>query len=613
MVLPQIFMRDVTIRLLNSVLLVGLLLPALAAQSDWAFYGKDPGGTRYSTLSQINSQNVATLREVWTYNPGEPSLSFETTPVVIDHVMYVSTPHERVVALDAETGREIWSHDLQVRRPNSHRGVSYWPGDRQTPPRVIAATSDGRLFALDAKSGKPVEAFGDNGVVNLRAGVTDRFPNALYGVSSPPAIYRNLIILGPRTQESPAKGPSGEIRAFDVLSGKRVWSFHTLPQPGEPGYETWGPDFWKDGSGPSAWAPLSLDLDRGLVFVPTGNPAGGGDPAGRKGTNLYANCLLALDAATGKLKWYYQMVHHDVWDYDVPAQPTLLDVVQNGRKIPAIAQITKHGLLFILNRVTGQPIFGVEERPVPKGELEELWPTQPFPLKPPALARNTLSASEVSRITPESERYCADLFATRTFEGPFSPRGTHPSIQFPSTIGGGNWGGISFDALHALIFVNTSSLGGLAGGGAPSNRFVDQDHYPCNHPPWGELTAVNANTGDIVWRVPLGSYKQLEDKGIYNAGAANLGGTISTAGGLVFIGATNDFRFRAFDAQSGKQLWMIDLDGHALATPITYEGRDKRQYLAIATGGPSYLTGVGPQATNLPGKITVFALPDSKK
>ena len=607
-------MRKYTISV-RSLTFAALIAPSLHAQTDWAFYGKDPGGARYSTLTQINPANVAALRPVWTYDPGETAASFETTPLVIGNVMYVSTPRERVVALDAETGREIWSYDLHVPRPNSHRGVSYWPGDRKTPARIVAATSDGRLFLLDAKTGKPAGGFGDNGVVNLRAGVTDKFPNALYGVSSPPAVYRNLIILGPRTQESPPKGPTSEIRAFDVFTGKRVWSFHTLPQPGEPGYETWAPDFWKDGSGPSAWAPLSLDVERGLVFVPTGQPAEGGDPAGRVGTNLYANCLLALDAATGKLKWYYQTVHHDVWDYDVPAQPTLVDVVQNGRKIPAVAQITKHGLLFILNRLTGQPIFGVEERPVPAQQArgEALWPKQPYPVKPPSLARNNMTADEISRITPEAARYCADLVANRSFEGAFSPSGDRPSIQFPATIGGGNWGGVSFDSARALIFVNTSSLGSLVGGQPPSNRFVDQDHYPCNQPPWGELAAVNANTGDVAWRVPLGSYKQLEDKGIYNAGAANLGGPISTASGLVFIGATNDFRFRAFDAQTGKQLWMIDLDGHALATPITYQGRNGRQYLGIITGGPSYLNGVGPQRSDVPGKITVFALPDSKK
>ena len=602
-------------RVVDGLALTLFFLPALLpAQTDWAFYGNDPGGTRYSNLSQITPRNVATLQPVWTYDPGETTTSYEVTPLVIGDVMYASTPNGRVVALDAENGHELWSFDMKV-RPNSYRGVSYWPGDKQTPPRIVAATTDGRLFEIDAKSGKAVTAFGDNGMVNLRAGVADNYPNALYGISSPPAIFHNLIILGPRTQEGGAKGPLSDIRAFDAFTGKTVWEFRPLPRPGEPGYETWGPDFWKDGAGPSAWAPLSFDAERGLIFVPTGNPAGGGDPAGRKGMNLFSNCLVALDAATGKMKWYYQMVHHDVWDYDVTAQPTLVDVVKGGTKIPAVAQITKQGLLFILNRITGEPVFGAEEREVAKAQPQgdELWPTQPFPLKPPPLARMTMTADEVSKISPESQKFCSEMFASRVIEGPFSPKGAKPSIQFPSSIGGGNWGGVAFDPSRALIFVNTSDLGGVSGGNAPSNRFVDQDHYPCNQPPWGALTAVNANTGDIAWRVPLGSYKELEAKGIFNAGAGNMGGPLATASGLVFIGATDDFRFRAFDSQTGKQLWMIDLDGDALASPITFSGKNGRQYLAIVTGGPSYLNGVGPQRSNIHGKIAVFGLPDAAK
>jgi len=625
---------------LRSLLLAGILLPALCAQNDWPVFGHDSGATRFSPLAQINTRNVATLRPVWTYEAGEVAGSFEVTPLVIGNVMYISTPRERVLALDADTGREIWAFEgSRVPRPSPHRGVSYWPGDRQTPPRIFAATTDGRLYALDAKSGKPAASFGDNGMLNLRAGVADKFPNAPYGFSSPPAIYKNIIILGPRTQESPAKGPAGDIRAFDAINGKQVWTFHTLPRPGEPGFETWGPEFWKDGSGPSAWAALTVDQERGLVFIPIGNPAGGGDPADRKGNDRYANCVVALDAATGHLRWYFQTVHHDVWDYDAPAPPTLIDVVQNGRKIPALAQITKHGMLFLLDRITGKPIFGAEERPVPQSKIagEELSPTQPFPLKPPPLARNRMTASEISRITPESERFCADLVANRELGGPFPARGAGPSINFPSSIGGGNWGGVSFDASLGLIFVNTSNLGSVSGGrggrgpagGAPpagkkaagdseagryfgetgGPRFVDQDRYPCNQPPWGELIAVNANTGDIAWRVTLGSYKELEDKGIKDTGAANLGGSIATAGGLLFIGATNDLRFRAFDSRTGKQLWMVDLDGNALATPVTYQSRNGKQYLAVISGGPAYLNSVGPQRSGVPSKITAFALP----
>jgi glucose dehydrogenase len=637
--------RSVTGNLLGAALLAALLVAGLLAQTDWPQYGHDPGGERYSPLKQITTDNVSKLKPAWTWDPGESSLSFETTPLVIGNVMYVSTPRERVVALDADTGKELWSFDTRVTSPSTHRGVSYWPGDAQTQtqPRIIAGTSDGRLFALDAKTGQPASSFGDNGLVNLRAAFADKFPTALYGISSPPAIYRNLLIFGPRTQESGAKGPSSEIRALDARTGKQVWSFHTLPQPNEPGYETWGPEFWKDGAGPSAWAQITVDTARGMVFVPVGNPSGGGDPAGRKGKNLYSNSVIALNADTGKLIWYYQLVHHDVWDYDVTAPPALVDVVQNGKKIPAVAQLTKQGLLFILDRMTGQPVFGAEEREVPKNPQpgEELWPTQPFPLKPVALARNSMSAAEISRITPESEKFCAALVADHETGGPFPARGG-ASITFPSSIGGGNWGGVSFDAGLGLIFVNTSNLGSVSnvrrpvapapgapvagaiaasgaagrgniagnnGGGGGGSRFVDQDHYPCNQPPWGQLTAINANTGDVAWQVTLGGYKQLEEKGIKNAGAVNTGGSMVTGGGVLFIGATNDHRFRAFDARTGKQLWQIDMDGNALASPITYLGRNGKQIIAVITGGSSYMGGVGPQDPMLPGKITAFTLP----
>ena len=635
-----ILIVDIRRGALRLALPAAVLILNLPAQTDWPRYGHDPGGQRYSPLAQITPENVSKLKPAWTWDPAESTLSFETTPLVVGNVMFVSTPRERVVALDADTGKELWSFDTKVTAPSTHRGVSYWPGDGKSnahnPARVIAGTSDGRLFALDAATGKPVGSFGDNGVVNLRAAFADKFPSALYGISSPPAIYRNLLIFGPRTQESGASGPSSEIRALDVLTGKQVWSFHTLPQPNEPGHETWGPDFWKDGAGPSAWAAITVDTARRMVFVPVGNPSGGGDPAGRKGANLYSNSVVALNADTGKLVWYYQMVHHDVWDYDVTAPPALVDVVRNGKKVPAVAQLTKQGLLFILNRMTGQPIFGAEEREVPgnKPPGEELWPAQPFPVKPVALARNSMSASDISRITPASEEFCAAQVADHETGGPFLPRGAGASISFPSSIGGGNWGGVSFHAGLGLIYVNTSNLGSISngrrpagttgasgtagtgrgaaannGGGGGGTRFVYQDHFPCNKPPWGHLTAVNANTGDIAWQVTLGGYKQLEEKGITNAGAVNTGGSIVTAGGLVFIGATNDRRFRAFDARTGKQLWQVDMDGHALAQPVTYLGRNGKQFIAVATGGPSYMGGVGPQVPVLPGKITAFTLP----
>lgn len=607
----------------------GLTVTSVAfAQGDWPVYGGDAGNTRYSSLAQITPANVATLKTAWMWDSGETSPSFETTPLVIGHVMYVSTPHERVVALDADTGKEIWAFDPHVEDYSTHRGVSYWAGDAQNAARVIVGTSRGQIYALDAKTGAPIASFGKSGVVDFRAGFADQYPDVLYGFSSPPAVYKNLIVFGPRTSEGGPKGPDASIRALDVRTGKEVWTFHTLPRPGEPGYETWGPDYWKNGSGPSAWAGITVDNERGMVFVPVGNPTGGGDPAGRQGNNLYSDSVVALNAETGKLLWYYQTTHHDVWDYDVTASPTLIDVVQGGKRIPAVAQITKQGLLFILDRLTGKPIFGAEERAVPPSATatETLSPTQPFPIKPEPLARNSMSAADVSNISPEAQSFCASQLAEREAGRPFLARGgAKGTIVFPSSIGGGNWGGVSYDPPLGLIFVNTMDLGSrsnaarpaapaagrapLLHGGEGGARFVDQDRFPCNKPPWGHLIAVHANSGDIAWRVTLGSYKALEAKGIKDAGAANLGASLATAGGLVFIGATNDQRFRAFDAHNGKLLWQIDADGDALAEPMTFLSREGKQLLVIATGNGAYMGGVGPVEPEVMGKITAFALP----
>jgi len=606
-----------------TLLFLAVLPLAIAQTDEWPAYGHDPGGTRYSPLTQITAKNAAQLRRAWTYHTGEKGRTFETTPIVVKHVLYFSTQSQRIVALDPETGKELWTYDPKA-GARDHRGVSYWPGDAQTPPRIVFGTGDGRLIELDAKTGKPVAGFGQDGAIDLRIGVADNFPRASYGLTSPPAIWRDLIIVGPSTPEGPALGPSGDVRAFDVRSGKMAWRFHTVPQPGEPGNDTWGPGGWKDRSGPSAWGFITVDQERGMVFVPVGNPADsfyGGD---RKGTNLYANCVLALDAATGKLRWYYQLVHHDLFDYDLAAAPALIEVKRGGKTIPAVAQITKMGLLFILDRLTGKPVFGVEERPVPKSDVpgEESWPTQPFPLKPPPLARMTMQREDLTNRTPEAAKFCGELFDKLTNLGPYTPIGTKPALRFPGTMGGGNWGGVSFDTKAGLVFVNTSSLGGLgqmvpAREGAPMPyrnegayvRFVDQDGYPCQKPPWGELSAVNANTGEIAWRVPLGSYPALEGSPFEKQGTINMAGSIATAGGVVFIGATLDMRFRAFDSRTGKELWVGDIGASADATPITYQGRDGKQYVVVAAGGPGRFRGLGNSASDAGDSLVAFTLP----
>jgi glucose dehydrogenase len=581
---------------------------------DWPAYGRDSAGTKFSPLKQINTSNVSKLQRAWVYQTKEPGTNAgpETTPIVVGGVMYVSTAKQRVVALHPENGKEIWQFDPKVVGPTrENRGVSYWPGDGRTSARVLLATSDGRLISLDAETGMPAAEFGTNGAVNLRAGIMENYPGAMYSVSSPVAIYKNLAILGPELPEGPSQGPPGAARAFDLKTGKEVWSFRTVPRGGEPGSDTWGGlDGWKGRNGPSAWGGFTVDSERGLVFVPTANASDsfyGGD---RKGPNLYSVSLLALDANTGKLKWYFQAVHHDVYDYDLNSPPTLVEVTQNGRKIPAVAQSTKMGLLFVLDRTNGKPIWGVEERPIAQSDVpgEQTSATQPFPLKPPPLARNSMTRDEVPHISPASDKFCQDTYDTHPSRGPYTPPSINGSVLFPGTAGGTGFGGVSYDPNLGYIFVNTQSVGQLAQmtatppgttgrdgrpampyrntGGA---RYVDQDGYPCNAPPWGELAAVDMATGNVIWRVPLGGYPELEAKGLRNYGSPNLGGSIATAGGLLFIAATGDHMFRGFDSKTGKVLWTADLPATGNATPATYTGIDGKQYVVIYAAGAGHI------------------------
>ena len=631
------------------VLAVGVIACGVAsAQNDWPTYGRDLAGTRYSPLKQINTTNVTQLARAWTYHmaadtaaPGRAEEGNEVqggrgrgrggslgrigeaSPLIIGGVMYLTTAYGRVAALEPETGKPLWTYEVKDGVP-AERGLEYWAGDSQSPPELFLGTSTGKLIALNAKTGRPVPGFGNEGVVDMKPGALNGLTNSMFGLSSPPLVYKNVLITGAHVQESPSIGAAGDTRAWDVHTGKLIWTFHSVPRPGEPGSETWEPDSWKNRSGTNVWGLFTLDEERGILYMPFGEPTTdywGGD---RKGANLYGTSLVAVDALTGKMKWYFQAVHHDTWDYDLASPPVLFDVKRNGQTIPALAQLAKMGFLFILDRVTGKPIYGVEERPVPTDDAlpgDSPWPTQPFPLKPPLLARNSFKREDLATVTPELQKYCEELFDSIPgglhSGGPFTHYSTTPSVIFPSSIGGGNWNPPSFDPILGYLFVNTMDFGSLnqmvkAADSARYNRLGYRNinrfweptkNLPCNQPPWGRLFAINVNTGDIAWQATLGITESLPE-GKQNTGRPNLGGSVATAGGLVFIGATDDSRFRAFDSKGGKELWVTKIDAGAHSAPVTYLGKNGKQYVVVTATGGGFLGDRSSADT-----VIAFALP----
>jgi glucose dehydrogenase len=548
----------------------------------------------------------------------------EATPIVVDDTLYMPTPYATIVALNPETGEEIWTYKLDHGRAGA-RGVSYWPGDKTTPASLFFGTSDGRLISLDAKTGTPTAGFGTNGSLDLRADADNGFPHAQYDMNSTPSIYKDLVITGAAVQELPAQGASGDIRAWDVHTGKLVWRFHSVPRPGEVGHDTWPENEWQKRSGTNVWGFMSVDLKRGLVFLPFGSPSYDFYGPDRKGKNLFGTSVVALHADSGKLAWYFQVVHHDLFDYDLESAPLLIDVNKGGVKIPAVAVLGKNGLLFILDRRDGKPVFGVEERPVPasKAPGEEAWPTQPFPVKPPPLGRNSFKPDEIATVTPEQKKVCEDLFATEggmESGGPYTSFGLKLTIEFPGTIGAANWPGMSSDPKLGYLFVNTNNLGDVGklvknpDGTDPLYerhspwgdyaRFWNNDKFwPCQQPPWGQLWAINANTGEVAWKIPFGTIPELDAKGIHDTGSLNFGGPISTAGGLLFIAASNDQIFHAFDSKTGKLLWQTKMDTGSYTVPMTYKGKNGKQYVVtIASGGSFFDTTAGDS-------VVAYALP----
>jgi quinoprotein glucose dehydrogenase len=698
-----------------------LLGPALAdaagasakGSQDWRTHGGDPGHRQHSPLAQINRDNVKKLAVAWTYRSGDAAADdrsqIQCHPIVVGSVLYATSPTLKVFALDAATGRELWVFDpfgagaLQTSL-GVNRGVTYWEDGED---KRILVTAGQRLFALEAKTGKPVPTFGASGSVSLLEGL-DRDVTGLYVLSNTPgALYKDLLILGTRVSEGPGASAPGHIRAYDVRTGKIRWIFHTIPKPGQLGYDTWPKDAWTRIGGANAWSGISVDEKRGLVFLPTGSAAFDFWGGNRQGANLFANCVLVLKAATGERVWHYQLVHHDLWDRDLPAAPVLVTVKRNDQDVDAVAQITKSAHVFLFDRETGAPLFPIDEREVPPSDLkgEVAWPTQPVPVKPPPFARQALTEAEVTDRTPAARAAVLDRLRAVRSGRPFIPPSKEGTVIFPGFDGGGEWGGAAFDPESGLLYVNANEMawiltmieidqareGGEAargrvvyqqncvachglegqgdpqgqypsvagidrkmtrdavnqliasgkgvmpsfgmlsdrqraqlvaylfgdkppssGGGDPPdltvpythtgyNKFLDPEGYPAVKPPWGTLNAIDLNKGEIVWKKVLGELPELTKQGIPPTGTENYGGPIVTGGGLVFIGASKDEKFRAFDKTTGAVLWETSLPAGGYATPSTYSVGGK-QYVVIAAGG-------GKMGTKSGDSYVAFALP----
>lgn len=579
---------------------------AREASSDWGFYGGSPGSTRYSGLDQIDRSNVAGLKVAWTHHTGDamqrPATKIECTPIVVDGRMYISTAQLQFRALDAATGKQLWNFDpfegIRMRSSKGvSRGVTYWAdGD----DRRIFASAQQFMYCLNADTGELVTEFANDGILDMKTGLDrDVDERISYDYGSPPVVFEDILLLGGGSgSEGPAPAAPGHIRGYDVRTGKRLWIFHTIPHPGEFGYETWAKDNWKYVGGTNNWGGMSVDEERGLLFASTGSPAFdfyGGD---RPGKNLYANCVIALDARTGKRKWHYQAVHHDLWDYDFPAQPLLARANVDGEWRDMVVQISKQGFWYVFDRETGEPIWDIEERPVPESDVpgEHAYPTQPFPTKPPPFARQGFSEDEITNISKESHDYIERQLKDLRYGALFTPPSKRGTVFFPGTTGGAIWGGCSHDPESGLVYINANNspkfftlVDAAKDAGYPYRVsgypfFNDQDGYPGAKPPWGELLCLDLATGDYRWRRPLGEYPELTAKGITGTGTYNIGGSIVTKGGLLFIAATQDAKMRAFDSGSGKTLWEHELPTGGFATPCTYSVEGK-QYVVIACGG----------------------------
>ena len=571
---------------------------------EWRWYGGDAAASRYSACDDITPSNVRNLKVAWVHKTGDanerPATTMECTPIVVDGIMYVTTPRVRVQALNAATGAVIWTFDpgggrASRRSPGVNRGVCYWEDGED---RRIFATYRDQLWCLNAKTGTPVEAFGSKGVIDLKENFDHDMTNLTFKHTSPVVVYRDVVITGGGGGEGPYPEAPGHIRGYDARTGERRWIFHTVPKPGEFGHDTWAGDSWKYTGGTNCWAGMSVDLKRGIVYAGIGSPSFDYWGGNRAGDNLFGNCVLALEALTGRRKWHYQTAHHDVWDYDLAAQPALVTIRQGGRRIDAVVQVTKQSFVFFLDRETGKPLFPVEERPVPAGRLEGevLSKTQPFPLKPPPLSRQGFKDEWVTDISPEANAY-VKAQVEKLAHGPlYTPMAYEGGIVHPGFRGGPLWGGCCYDPKLNLVFANSDETTNILAYDAPKEgmnvryslkvraQLLDQEGYPGIKPPWGYVTAIDADKGDFRWRVVNGEFPELTARGVKKTGTNSHGGSICTAGGLVFMAGTFDKKIRAFESASGKVLWEADLPSGGFATPCTYEAEGK-QYVVVAAGG----------------------------